>query len=117
MVSIVLARVRASLRASPRVAPVAALAEQARRNRRPCVADSPWLALQENASERIVSMLDSYREFTEAVAERIFLSVYGSPTLQAAFGIAWRRARSVPKIARRKWVRFETDWTIHGTVP
>jgi hypothetical protein len=43
MVSIVLARVRASLRASPRVAPVAALAEQARRNRRPCAADSHGL--------------------------------------------------------------------------
>jgi hypothetical protein len=32
-------------------------------------------------------MLDSYREVGEALAERIFLSVYGSPTLQAAFGI------------------------------
>jgi pimeloyl-ACP methyl ester carboxylesterase len=86
--------------ANPSMAAVPALAAQARRDRQPCTADNPWLALQESASGQIASMLDSYREFTEAVAERIFLSVYGWPTLQAACGIDPTSARPLRKAAR-----------------
>jgi hypothetical protein len=86
--------------ANPIMAPVAALAEQARRHRRPCAAENPCLALQENASERIVSMLDSYREFSESMAERMFLSVYGAPTLQAALGIDPASSRPLRQAGR-----------------
>jgi pimeloyl-ACP methyl ester carboxylesterase len=85
---------------NPIMAAVPALAAQVRRDRRPCNADNPWLELQETTSGQIASMLDSYREFTEAVAERIFLSVYGSPTLQAAFGIDPASTRPLRKAAR-----------------
>ena len=72
---------------NPFMAGLSAMADQARSNRQPAAADNPFLALQENISDQIVRMLDTWRDATEAIAERTFLSVYGSPTLQAAVGI------------------------------
>ena len=73
--------------ANPFMAPVKALAERAREDRRPVSPDNPFLALQETISKQIVAGLDAWRDMTEAASERIFLSVYGSPALQAAVGI------------------------------
>jgi Protein of unknown function (DUF3141) len=56
--------------------------------------------MQETASRQIVAALDAWRELTEAMAERTFLAVYGSPTLQAAVGInpaATHPLRKAPK--------------------
>ena len=38
-------------------------------------------------SKQIVAALDGWRDFIEAASERTFLTVYGSPALQAAVGI------------------------------
>jgi Protein of unknown function (DUF3141) len=86
--------------ANPMMVPVAAWAGQVRKDRRPAAADSPFLALQENASRQIVAALDAWRDMTEALAERTFLAVYGLPTLQAAVGVdpaATRPLRKAPK--------------------
>src|SRR5712672_2285134 len=45
------------------------------------------LRLQDNFSRQMVAALDAWRDASETVAERTFLTVYGSPTLQAAAGI------------------------------
>src|SRR6185369_15370067 len=47
----------------------------------------PVLAAQENMSKRIEAALDSWREASETWAERMFMTIYGSPTLQAAVGV------------------------------
>ena len=73
--------------ANPFMAPVAGMAEEVRKNRRPVAPDNPFIAMQENVSKQIVAALDGWRDFIEAVAERTFLTVYGSPALQAAAGI------------------------------
>jgi pimeloyl-ACP methyl ester carboxylesterase len=73
--------------ANPLMAPVAAMAEEVCNNRRPVALDNPFIALQETISDQIVAALDRWRDFTETVAERTFLTVYGSPALQAAVGI------------------------------
>ena len=73
--------------ANPFMGMVKGMAERARDDRRPVAADNPFLALQETMSKHIVAGLDAWRELTEAASERIFLSVYGSPALQAAVGI------------------------------
>ena len=73
--------------ANPMMAPVAAFADKVRSDRRPVSGDNPFVAMQENASRQIVAALDAWRDFNEAVAERTFLAVYGSPTLQTAVGI------------------------------
>ena len=73
--------------ANPLMGMVKGTAERARDDRRPVAADNPFLALQETMSKHIVAGLDAWREMTEAASERMFLSVYGSPALQAAVGI------------------------------
>jgi len=72
---------------NPFMAPVAGLAEQVRANRKNVDKDNPFLVAQENMSKRIEGALDSWREASEAWAERMFLGIYGSPTLQAAVGL------------------------------
>jgi pimeloyl-ACP methyl ester carboxylesterase len=72
---------------NPFLAPLANLAQQARENRKPVAADNPFLAAQEAMSQQIVTALDAWRDMRDSFAEKTFLSVYGSPMLQAAFGI------------------------------
>ena len=72
---------------NPFMAGLHTLADQVRNNRQPASADNPFLALQENISDQVVRTLNIYRDTCEAVAEQTFLSIYGSPTLQAAVGI------------------------------
>ena len=86
--------------ANPFMAPVAALAEQVRKNRKLVSDDNPFWALQTNMSRQVVSALDAWRDATEAAAEETFLSTYGSPTLQAAAGIDARSARPLRKAGK-----------------
>jgi pimeloyl-ACP methyl ester carboxylesterase len=91
--------------ANPFMAPVAGLAEEVRKNRRPVAPDNPFIAMQENVSKQIVGALDGWRDFIEAVAERTFLTVYGSPALQAALGIDPADTRPLRKPAKNKLYR------------
>ncbi len=86
--------------ANPMMAPVAAMAEQVRKDRKPVAADNPFVAMQENASRQIVAALDGWRDMSEALAERTFLAVYGSPTLQAAVGIDPAATQPLRKAAK-----------------
>jgi pimeloyl-ACP methyl ester carboxylesterase len=86
--------------ANPFMAPVAAMAEGVRENRKPVASDNPFIAMQETVSKQIVAALDGWRDFTEAVAERTFLTVYGSPALQAAAGIDPADTRPLRKPAK-----------------
>ena len=49
--------------ANPMMAPVATLAEQVRRDRKPVEADNPFVALQENVSRQIVAALDAMARY------------------------------------------------------
>ena len=69
------------------MAPVRALAKKVRDERKAVAADNPFVAFQEQISRQIVASLDAAREMNESLAERIFLSIYGSPMLQAAVGV------------------------------
>jgi hypothetical protein len=88
--------------ANPFMAPVAGLAEEVRKNRRPIAPDNPFIATQENVSKQIVGALDGWRDLMETVAERTFLTVYGSPALQAAVGIDPADTRPLRKPAKNK---------------
>jgi pimeloyl-ACP methyl ester carboxylesterase len=72
---------------NPFMASIGALAEKARDNRRAVAADNPFVTFQEQFSRQVVASLDAAREMNERLAERMFLSIYGSPMLQAAVGI------------------------------
>jgi len=73
--------------ANPFMAPVAALADRVRDDRRLAAANNPFITLQDNLSRQIVSVLDAWRDAGEAVTERLFMTMYGSTTVQAALGI------------------------------
>ncbi len=88
--------------ANPFMAPMAGLAEEVRKNRKPVAPDNPFIATQENVSKQIVAAFDSWRDFIETVAERTFLTVYGSPALQAAVGIDPADTRPLRKPAKNK---------------
>jgi len=62
-------------------------AEKVREHRKPAASDNPFVVFQETMSKQIVSALDKWRDSQEALSEALFLSVYGSPALQAAVGI------------------------------
>ncbi len=82
---------------NPLVAPIAAMAEEVRRNRQPAPADNPFLAYQEMWSEQIVAALDAYRDLRDAAGEAAFYGFYGSPLVQAMLGL---RASDAPPRAR-----------------
>jgi pimeloyl-ACP methyl ester carboxylesterase len=88
--------------ANPFMAPIAGLADEVRKTRRPVASDNPFIAAQENVSKQIVAALDAWRDFIEAVTERSFLSVYGSPALQAALGTDPTDTRPLRKPAKNK---------------
>jgi Protein of unknown function (DUF3141) len=73
--------------ANPMMAPVVAMAEQVRNNRRPVAADNPFVQLQETVSSQVVDGLNAWRDMIDSLTERTFLTIYGSPPLQAAVGI------------------------------
>jgi hypothetical protein len=86
--------------ANPMMAAVANLAERVREDRRPTGTGNPFVAMQEFASKNIVAALDGWRAFSEAVAERTFLAVYGSPMLQAAVGVDQSSKRPLRRAAK-----------------
>src|SRR5262249_17653067 len=61
--------------------------EWARANRTPVSADNPFLAAQQGVSKQIVAALDTWRDMRDRFGELMFLSVYGSPFVQAAVGV------------------------------
>ncbi len=72
---------------NPFAAAIAGAAKVARENRRPASAENPFTAAQELASRQIVNGLDAWGKLRDDTLERIFLSIYGSPLLQAAAGV------------------------------
>ncbi len=73
---------------NPLMKQVARLAEQVRKQRQPVSSDNPLLQWQAMVSQQIVAALDSYRDMRDSSMEMIFLSLYGSPVLQAMLGLA-----------------------------
>ena len=86
--------------ANPMMAWVGTMADQARKDRRPVSPDNPYLEAQEEISRQIVAALDGWREMSEAVAERTFLTIYGSPVLQAAVGMEQDEKRPPRKASK-----------------
>ena len=72
---------------NPLMSPVRALAKKVRDERKPVAADNPFVVFQEQISRQIVANLDAAREMSESLAERVFLSIYGSPVLQTAVSV------------------------------
>ncbi|MGB8526512.1 MAG: DUF3141 domain-containing protein [Rhodoplanes sp.] len=73
--------------ANPFNAMLPVLAGWVREHRTPVNQDNPFLAAQEQFSRQMVAALDAFRDSRDGLVEQIFLAVYGSPAVQAWFGI------------------------------
>jgi pimeloyl-ACP methyl ester carboxylesterase len=74
-------------RDTPAMKSLAEEAETVRENRKLADKENPFLKAQETFSNGIVNVLDKWRDTQEALSESLFLSIYGSPALQAAVGV------------------------------
>lgn len=80
---------------NPFMRQIAKLAEEIRQHRQPVSTDNPLLQWQAQMSEQIVASLDAYRDMRDSSLEKIFLTVYGSPVLQAMVGL--RASEDLPR--------------------
>ena len=81
---------------------LAEIAERVRSDRRQVSPDNPFLKAQEAASEQIVNAMESFGKIRDSFMENLFLSIYGSPALQAAAGVDPKSSqpqRAAPKSA------------------
>ena len=72
---------------NPFAAMLGNIAEEVRKNRRQVSPDNPFLAAEKTASEEIVHALETFGKMRDSFMETLFLSIYGSPALQAAAGV------------------------------
>ena len=86
---------------NPLMTSVRALAKKVRDERKVVAADNPFVAFQEQMSRQVVASLDMVRDMTETLSERMFLSIYGSPMLQAIVGVDSCRDASATEGATR----------------
>jgi hypothetical protein len=96
---------------NPLMKTVETAAEKVRERRKPAVSENPFVAFQETISKQIVGALDKWRDTQEAFSEAMFLSVYGSPALQAAVGVdpqstASRKLEMSPEYRERLTARI-----------
>jgi hypothetical protein len=85
---------------NPFMAPVPALAAQAKQDRKPVNPDNPLLRLQELFSKQVTAGFDLWRDMRDSVAERMFLTVYSTRAVQAAAGLHDETKASSKKAAR-----------------
>jgi hypothetical protein len=85
---------------NPWASMIAKGAEWARANRSPVAADNPFLAAQQGISKQTVASLDAWRDMRDRFGELMFLSVYGSPLVQAAVGVDPAATASFRKAAK-----------------
>jgi pimeloyl-ACP methyl ester carboxylesterase len=73
--------------ANPFMGMIARMAEEVRAKRQPVPPDNPLLAAEKKMSEQIETGLDRFRDARDALMERMFLAIYGSPLVQAMAGL------------------------------
>jgi pimeloyl-ACP methyl ester carboxylesterase len=101
---------------NPLMAPVEGLAAVARENRRPVAADSPFLRLQELASEHIEQSWNLFRDMRDAWQEATFQMIYGSPFMRmlGAHGLETREQASATNLLSLPVVRAALANIDHG---
>jgi hypothetical protein len=80
---------------NPLMRQIGQMAEQIHEQRHVRAADNPLVQLQETVSSQIVATLDQWRDVRDQAQEKIFLTLYGQPILQAMLGL--RGAERTPR--------------------
>jgi hypothetical protein len=104
---------------NPALRALAPLAERVRAERRQVSADNPFLRAQEAVSQQIIAALDAYRDLRDQMTETLFMSVYGSPVVQAAVGLHGDSAKARRLVGRdvmREAVAARSDAEIEAHI-
>ncbi len=72
---------------NPFMRPIAELADQVSRQRRPASPENPFLQVQTALSESIIATLEAWGNWRDHTLEQIFLAFYSSPIVQALLGM------------------------------
>ncbi|MDD3182623.1 MAG: DUF3141 domain-containing protein, partial [Alphaproteobacteria bacterium] len=85
---------------NPFCAPIAQWAETIRNHRHPLAGDNFFWQMQQTASNIIVQTLNDMNERKNEAIEALFLSVYGSPLIQAMVGLKTIKPYAKPSVER-----------------
>ena len=85
---------------NPFVAAIAPLAEAIRRNRRPAGQDNPLFMVESLASNWIETSWKLWGQTRDALAEQVFIALYGFPLLQSLVGLNAKNADLRRRIER-----------------
>jgi hypothetical protein len=88
---------------NPVIAMLKPMASWTREHRSAAHPDNPFISWQENISRQIIAALDTWRDARDHFAEQLFFTTYGSPALQAAFGIDPTSTRPLRRPAKDPW--------------
>ena len=96
---------------NPMMHGVGAWAERARAERAVPSSANPFVAMQEHFSNAVVKALDVYRDVRDQMSEQMFHAVYGSPVIQALYGISANSGdpRPRPGSSPRTRLAFEAE--------
>lgn len=72
---------------NPFLASLGQIAGIVKANRRPVSEDNFFWKMQEVVSDTIISTLDTYRDFRDAMTEKLFFGFYGAKFIQSALGL------------------------------
>jgi hypothetical protein len=72
---------------NPLMKGVEQLATEVKSCRRPAAPNNPFLQIQKQVSDQIITMLDDYRNARDRIEEGLFFAIYGSPVVQAMLGL------------------------------
>src|SRR5260221_227322 len=82
---------------NPLMKSVEKLAGEVSAARRPAAPDNPFLQLQKQVSDQIVTAMDAYRDTRDRMVEDIFFAVFGSPMVQGMLGVnCGEKVRELP---------------------
>jgi hypothetical protein len=88
--------------ANPLMASLGRLAQGIQEYRCPIADDNPFIRFQEMMSQRIVTLLDSWRDARDAWAEQMFFAIYGSLAVQAFAGVDLAAAHPMRKAGKSR---------------
>ncbi len=88
---------------NPMMAMLKPMASWVREHRSPASSDNPYMNWQENISQQTVAALNTWRDARDNLVEQTFFTTYGSPALQAAFGINPTSTKALRRPTKDPW--------------
>jgi len=85
---------------NPLIKGVEQLTTEVKSCRRPVAPNNPFLQIQKQVSDQIITALDAYRDTRDRIEEGLFFAIYGSPVVQGMLGLnSNEKIRELPGVS------------------